>query len=98
DDDVLADVALVVNTTSLGLHDTTFPALAAAATPARCLFVELLYGRDTPFLRLARRAGRRACDGAEMLLHQGARAFALWTGRRARIAVMREVLRSQNSR
>jgi shikimate dehydrogenase len=94
---LLADVAVVVNTTSLGLHDTAFPALAAAATPAPCVFIDLVYGRDTPFLRLARGAGRRACDGAEMLLHQGARAFTLWTGRRPPLTVMRTVLNSQIS-
>lgn len=93
----LADVALVVNTTSLGLYDTAFPPLAVAATPARCLFVDLLYGRDTAFLRAARRAGRPTGDGSEMLLHQGARAFTLWTGRRAPLAVMRAALRRQKS-
>ena len=93
----LADLALVVNTTSLGLHDTAFPPLTATATPSRCVFVDLVYGHETPFLRLARRAGRPACDGAEMLLHQGARAFTLWTGRRAPLTIMREVLSSQNS-
>ena len=94
---VLADVALVVNTTSLGLHAGDFPKIAAAATPISCLFVDLLYGRDTAFLRMARSARRRACDGGEMLLHQGARAFTLWTGRRAPLTVMRTVLRSQKN-
>lgn len=93
----LADVALVVNTTSLGLYDTTFPPLAVTATPTRCLFIDLLYGRDTAFLRAARRAGRPTGDGSEMLLHQGARAFTLWTGRRAPLAAMRAALRRQKS-
>ena len=93
----LADVALVVNTTSLGLYDTTFPPLAVTATPTRCLFVDLLYGRDTAFLRAARRAGRPTGDGSEMLLHQGARAFTLWTGRRAPLAAMRAALGRQKS-
>ena len=97
DPEVLADVALVVNTTSLGLHGNDFPPLATAATPPTCVFIDLLYGRDTAFLRMARSARRRACDGGEMLLHQGARAFTSWTGRRAPIAVMRTVLRSQKS-
>ena len=61
------------------------------------LVAALLPHQREPFLRLARRAGRRACDGAEMLLHQGARAFTLWTGRRAPLTIMREVLGSQNS-
>lgn len=95
DPGLLGDVAVVVNTTSLGLHATTFPELAAAATRRGCVFIDLLYG-DTPFLQLARRAGRRACDGAEMLLHQGARAFTLWTGRRPPLSVMREVLSEQS--
>jgi shikimate dehydrogenase len=94
---LLADVSLVVNTTSLGLHAGDFPPLAANASPATCLFVDLLYGRETAFLRVARRAGRRVADGGEMLLHQGARAFTLWTGRRAPLAVMRSVLSSQNT-
>lgn len=97
DAELLADAAVVVNTTSLGLHDTAFPPLAAAATPRRCVFIDLVYGRDTPFLQRARAAGRRACDGAAMLLHQGARAFTLWTGRRAPLSVMREVLSDQSN-
>ncbi|MFN8642232.1 MAG: shikimate dehydrogenase [Candidatus Binatia bacterium] len=93
----LAEVALVVNTTSLGLYDAGFPPLAAAATPARCLFVDLLYGRDTAFLRLARQARRPTADGSAMLLHQGARAFTLWTRRRAPLAAMRAAQRRQNT-
>lgn len=93
----LADLALVVNTTSLGLYDTDFPPLAVAATPPRCLFLDLLYGRDTAFLRAARRARRPTGDGSEMLLHQGARAFTLWTGRRAPLAAMRAALRQEKS-
>ncbi len=88
----LADAALVVNTTSIGLDGGPFPPLDYAATPARCLFVDLVYGRDTAFLAGARRAGRPVADGSTMLLHQGARAFTLWTGRRAPLAVMRAAL------
>jgi len=85
----LADAALVVNTTSAALDGGDFPAVAYAATPAGCLFVDLLYGHPTAFLAGARRARRRAEDGGAMLLHQGARAFTLWTGRRAPLEVMR---------
>jgi shikimate dehydrogenase len=92
DDALLADAALVVNTTSAALAGGGFPAVAYAATPAACLFVDLLYGHATPYLAGARRARRRAVDGAPMLLHQGARAFTLWTGRRAPLAVMRAAL------
>jgi shikimate 5-dehydrogenase len=36
-------------------------------------------------------------DGAEMLVQQGARAFALWTARRPPVAVMRDALQSKIS-
>jgi shikimate dehydrogenase len=89
---VLREAALIVNATSIGLTDAAFPALAWGATPPRCVAFDLVYGRDTAFLAAARRAQRRTLDGAEMLLHQGAAAFALWTGRRPPLAVMRAAL------
>jgi len=88
----LADAALVVNTTSIGLAGGPFPPVDYAATPARCLFVDLVYVRDTAFLVAARRAERPVADGSTMLLHQGAHAFTLWTGRRAPLAVMRRAM------
>jgi shikimate dehydrogenase len=95
DAETLGDAAAVINTTSAGLADEAVP-VAAAATPRTCVFVDLLYGRDTPFLRTARRVRRRTCDGSAMLLHQGARAFWLWTARRAPLTVMRLALQQRN--
>lgn len=89
----LGDAALVINTTSAELGGGSLPPIAVAATPPRCAFIDLLYGHETAFLAAARRAGRPAHDGSAMLLHQGARAFTLWTGRRAPIAVMARTLK-----
>ena len=88
----LADVDLVVNATAIGLHGESFPALAYAAAPRSCLFYDLLYGIETAFLRRARAHGRPTLDGASMLLHQGAVASALWTGRRPPLAIMAKAL------
>jgi shikimate dehydrogenase len=83
---------LIVNCTSTGLADTA-PPLHFAATRKDALCCDLLYGRrPAPFLQKARAAGRRTMDGAGMLLHQGALALRLWTGRRAPVAVMRRAL------
>jgi shikimate dehydrogenase len=41
---------------------------------------DLIYNVRTPFLRLAEAAGAYAIDGLGMLVHQGARSAALWTG------------------
>jgi shikimate dehydrogenase len=98
--EALADEALVrrldviVNCTSVGLHGEPLETLAYEATADGCVFVDLVYRRDpTPFLARARRLRRRTVDGLGMLLHQGALAFTLWTGRRAPLAVMTSALR-----
>jgi shikimate dehydrogenase len=48
---------------------------------------------ETPFLKTARAAGARVANGLGMLLHQGAKALELWSGRTPPIDVMREALR-----
>ena len=91
---VVSGVRLVINASSVGLHDDEFLPLAYTATQAGCLFYDLLYRPDrTPFLRHARAAGRPVMDGRRMLLHQGALAFSLWTGRPAPLEVMDRALR-----
>ena len=64
---------------SLGLKSGPFPPMEYAATPAHCLFYDLIYARElTPFLKPAAALGRRAMDGAGMLANQGALAFELF--------------------
>jgi shikimate dehydrogenase len=97
DRELLASVDLVVNATSIGLHGERFFQLAYGATPASCLFVDLIYGRRTDFRTRAARVRRRTVDGSGMLVHQGAAAFTLWTGRTAPVAVMQAALRTANA-
>ena len=94
DRELLRSVDLVVNATSVGLHGERFFALAYDATPVSCVFADLIYGRRTDFQARAARAQRPRLDGSGMLVHQGAAAFSLWTGRAAPIAVMRAALRT----
>jgi len=77
------------------MHGEAFLPFAFAATPAACLFYDLVYTQSrTPFLVAATRARRRGTNGLGMLLHQGAVAFQMWTGRVAPLEVMRRALRS----
>ena len=85
----MESVDLIVNTTSVGLQGEKFFPMAYHATNRRCLFFDMVYGERTDFQRAAARIGRRTLDGTSLLLYQGAAAFALWTGRRAPLAVMR---------
>lgn len=85
-----ADV--VVNATPLGMshlpHLSPLPATVDLCSTSLC--VDLVYGRETPFLAHARRRGCRAMDGLEMLLYQGSESFRLWTGIVPDLVVMRE--------
>jgi shikimate dehydrogenase len=81
---------LIVNATSLGLHEgDELPWDPAAPLSSGQVVYDLIYNRETPFLRLARERGARAIDGLGMLVHQGAAAFELWTGQAAPVGVMR---------
>jgi shikimate dehydrogenase len=50
---------------------------------------------ETRLLRDAKQAGCWTVDGRYMLLNQGVAQFELWTGRKAPVDVMREMLFSQ---
>lgn len=47
---------------------------------------------ETGFMAAARAAGATAINGLGMLLHQGARAFQIWTGTEPRVDAMRSAL------
>jgi shikimate dehydrogenase len=89
----LAELDLIVNCTSASLVGGALPIMQLAIRPGRLLCCDLMYGKPSVFLEQAREAGCRIMDGSGMLLHQGALAFTLWTGKPAPIDVMRAALR-----
>ncbi len=87
------DASLLVQSTSATLSRDTASAFAASlpleALPASASVVDLVYKpRETTVLMRARARGLHCVDGLGMLLHQGALAFELWTGRTAPFEVM----------
>ena len=93
DTSLLQHTDLIVNCTSIGLHNDQFFSIAYAATPEFCIFYDLLYhSRLTAFLRPAKKIHRRTIDGRHMLLHQGALAFTLWTQVPAPLPIMERAL------
>lgn len=52
--------------------------------------IDLKYGGGSSFLRRAAERGARVADGGEMLIHQAAASFTLWTGVDAPLGTMRE--------
>lgn len=73
------EATLVVNATPLGLKGSDPLPSRPAAAPIAVAALDLVYRRgETPWVRAQREAGRRAVDGREVLLAQGAAAFARW--------------------
>ncbi|MCU0841513.1 MAG: shikimate dehydrogenase [Thiobacillaceae bacterium] len=83
---------VLINATAASLAGE-LPPLPAEVFTDGALAYDMMYGRDTPFLALARRAGARAADGLGMLVEQAAEAFALWRGVRPRTAPVIAMLR-----
>ncbi len=82
---------LLVNATSVGLHPED--SLEGLPLVDARVVVELVYGdAPTPLARWAEERGARLVDGLEVLVRQGARSLALWTGREPPLEAMRRAL------
>lgn len=86
---------IVINATSASLAGESLP-LPMGALAAHSLAYDMMYGRDTPFLALARNRGVEHCsDGLGMLVEQAAEAFFVWRGVRPDTAPVLAELRAQ---
>ncbi|MBS1679241.1 MAG: shikimate dehydrogenase [Actinobacteria bacterium] len=88
-----ADYALIVNTTSVGLHgEDPFASLPLAATdfhPGQVVF-DIVYGPEpSALLAAAEDRGATTIEGLEMLVQQGALSLRIWTGAEPSIEAMR---------
>lgn len=79
---------IVINATSVGL--TTNDLSIDWDQGNRRVAVDLVYGKETAFLRQARKMGWRTEDGYALLVAQGALAFEYWLGIPAPRKVMSE--------
>jgi len=76
---------LIVNMTSAGLEDESLPApkeILETLIPQTKACVDVIYGKETPFLKLAKALGKPTKDGSDMLLYQGIIAFEHFTAYR----------------
>ena len=73
---------LVVNMTSAGLEDESLPCpieILEKVLPSARACVDVIYGKETPFLKLAKSYNKPTKDGSDMLLYQGIIAFQHFT-------------------
>jgi shikimate dehydrogenase len=82
---------LLVNATSVGLRRGD--SLDGLPLVDARVVVDLVYGpAQTPFARWAEERGARLVDGLEVLVRQGARSLALWTGEEPPVDSMRRAV------
>lgn len=85
----MASADILVNATSIGWKSNEAPIDLSllAELPRDALVVDLTY-RETDLLLSAKALGRETVDGMPMLVHQGAAAFALFTGQEPPLDLM----------
>lgn len=81
--------ALVINATSLGLSVSDPAPIDLAALPRPGGVYDMIYNPpQSPLLRAAASLGIPHANGLSMLVHQGAKSLAIWTGAEVPVAVM----------
>ncbi len=81
--------AIVINATSLGLKPDDAAPVDLKRIPApHCVFDMIYRPAQTALLREAAQRGIAQANGLGMLVHQGARSLAIWTGAAVPVAVM----------
>ena len=88
-------VDLLLNATPLGLKPgdpLPLDEKQFSLRQARAVYDMIYNPAETPLLKAAKAAGCRTANGLGMLLHQGAKAFEIWTGQSAPRDVMRRAL------
>lgn len=96
---LVPETQLLINATPLGMwpriDESPLETAIADRLPQGAIAYDLIYTpRPTKFLQQAQERGAIAIDGLEMLVQQGAAAFAIWLGQQAPVAVMRQTLQA----
>ncbi|KAF5419546.1 MAG: Shikimate dehydrogenase (NADP(+)) [Candidatus Methanogaster sp.] len=86
----IADADILINATSVGMHPHTdaTPVPADLLHPGLAVFDIVYNPRRTRLLQEAKQKGATVVEGVRMLVHQGAEAFSIWTGRKPPVDMM----------
>lgn len=93
-----SDVVILVNASPIGMRGQSMDLTPVEADVLKtmrfgAIVYDIIYNpRKTILLQNASALGLQTIDGCEMLIHQGARAFEIWTGRKPNISTMKIAL------
>lgn len=91
----LSDSAMLVNSTPIGMRGKAMGTSPIEADilktlPENASVYDIVYNPlKTELLKLAQKAGYKTISGLDMFVHQGAQAFEIWTGKKAKPEVMK---------
>jgi shikimate dehydrogenase len=89
----LVESDLLINATSVGMHDEVMPSLRPELLPGTAKVYDMVYAPPmTPLLSVATSRGLRCANGFGMLAAQGELAFSIWTGVKPPVGLMLRVL------
>jgi len=92
-EECLANIDLLVNTTSLGMNLESLPIPGLACLPRTAMVYDMVYAPTlTPLLQEAVGLGLKGANGLGMLAAQGELAFTIWTGITPPFGLMKSVL------
>ena len=95
---LVADARLIINATSIGMSPASdaSPIGEWAHLHSKQIVFDLVYTPfETKLLTFAQRGGARTISGLEMFLHQGARSFELWLGKKMPVDQIRPVIENE---
>ena len=87
---------VIVNMTSAGLKDDYLPApieILKKIIPKSEICIDIIYGKETPFLKLAKKENKKTQDGSEMLLSQGVLAFEHFTDKKFKSELIKKYMK-----
>jgi len=92
--EALRDADILINATSVGMYPRTEQTVAARKVLHSGMVVfDIVYNPlKTQLLSEAEAAGAKTIAGVDMLIHQGAEAFKIWTGHSPPVEVMRRAV------
>ena len=94
----LSDAAILVNATPVGMRGVSMDLTPVEPNVLKtmrlgAIVYDIIYNpRKTILIQNAETLGLQTIDGCEMLIHQGAKAFEIWTGKKAPVSVMKIAL------
>ena len=93
----LQDSDILINATAIGMKPKPDESPVAPKLLRKNLAVmDIVYNPlETKMVKDAKAAGATVISGVEMLIHQGAASFEIWTGKSAPVEVMRQAVLSQ---